>query len=260
MASGRRNCIAAVFILLTGFLLSSCTGWHSQIPDSAGPGEAEARQRLFELSRTNEGLRSFKGLGKIRITHEDASRNIRLAWVGATGGKLRLEFLSVLGQPIATLASDGQWLFIHSYARQRFYKTKVSGAELKNLIGIPISSQDVIDLLTGHPPVRSYHHAALFRDATWPGMIIELKTRWGNLSERLYLSDAKGGVSKIEVYDRFKSLVYACVFEEMNAVDGFRVPRILTIFAPKGKSVQLTIERYWANAPVASSMFVLQRP
>jgi outer membrane biogenesis lipoprotein LolB len=260
MTSNRRNRTAAVFILLAGFFLSSCSGWGGRAPDTAEPGEEDARRLLSEISHVNDGLNAFKGIGKIRLTHENSLREARVAWIGATNGKLRLEILSFIGQPIASLASDGQWLYIHSHARQRFHKARVSDTGLKSLIDIPISSQDVIDFLTGRTPVRSYRHAALLRDASRPGVILELKTRWGNVLERIYIHDSRAAVRKVEMFDRLKSLVYGAVFEEMSEVDGFSVPREMTIFTGKGTSVRLSVEKYWSNVPVSPSMFVLQRP
>jgi hypothetical protein len=87
-----------------------------------------------------------------------------------------------------------------------------------------------------------------------------LKRRWWGVTEKIFLDETKSRVYQTEFYNRSGSLVYLARFNEMQTIDGYQVPALLSITDGDGTDLELMINRYWADVDVSSSMFVLDPP
>ena len=55
-------------------------------------------------------------------------------------------------------------------------------------------------------------------------------------------------------------MLFRSDFVEMQRVGRYKVPQRLVISNEAGTSVQLLVERFWADVPVSPEMFVLAAP
>ncbi len=78
--------------------------------------------------------------------------------------------------------------------------------------------------------------------------------------EKIYFNSDKTEVLKVELFDSSGILAYRMDFDKMQNIDGYSVPLKLTISNDDHVTVILDIERYWAEVPVDSSVFVLSNP
>lgn len=258
-----RNAVILFFLLPAGFFLFSCAGRLGPAGDEAAFREdALARQLLSSVINTNQGLTTFKGIGRLRLSGDKTpSREARIAWIGTSDGKVRLEVLSIFGQPITTIAANGEWLYLHDHAANFFHRTGISSGRLKNAIGISISLPDVAILLSGRIPVRPWRHVKLVDDdEVGGGRLLILKTRWGKVIEKIFIDRATQEVRKIEIYDERGALAYRAVFDKMQMVHGYAVPKTLSIESFEGASTRLVIEKYWTNISINLSAFTLKAP
>jgi len=223
---------------------------------------AEARVALASLSNQNRQLTNFKGIGKIKLRHNEKIRlDETIAWVASETAKINIVVL-VSGHPVIKMASDGKWFYYYEAREGRpFYKKMpASDANLKRVTAIPIKTADIIDLLAGRVPLREHHSAALERPDSGTGCVLVLKRRWWGVTEKIHLDETKSRVRQAEFYSRSGSLVYRARFDAMQTIDGYRVPALLSISNGDGIDLQLVINRYWADVDVTASMFVLNPP
>ncbi|MBC8392392.1 MAG: DUF4292 domain-containing protein [Deltaproteobacteria bacterium] len=255
------NVYLLFFLLALSFFLSACSSFIGRAPERPpDPREIEARDLLDKIYKVNETLRTFKGIGRLNLSKRGTIRGGRVAWIGSYDGKLRIEVLGISGQPIASLASDGHWVYLSSQVKRRFHKARINDASLKNFISIPVKTSDVIALITGRVPVREYSTAMVRKNDTGDGYVLILKKRWGNVIEKIYMDNQKESVHKIEIFDVTGSLLYRVTLENIRIIQDYRIAMRLVMSNDTGADFKLTIERYWPNIPVSTSMFELVPP
>jgi hypothetical protein len=222
---------------------------------------AAAQNVVDRLQTTNQSLKSFKGTGKISLRQNGVlTLDQRVAWVGAEPVNLSIVVL-VSGFPAVRIASDGSWLYyVDSHdPKESYRKIRANDPSLERILAISINASDVISLLSGRIPQREYDTAILQPDSAGHGFVLILK-KWWTVIARIYLDADKSTVRQVEVFHRRGSLAYRAVFEQMQWVSDYRVPRILALSNDDGAYFQLIIDRYWADVEVSPSMFAVPAP
>ena len=261
-----RNTQYTIILLIVAFSLSACsdfTGRISKIPfDSKMSDDLfEAHNLLSMLENKNYKLKTFKGTGKITFWKKNKKGLIAgAAWVGSEPDSFRIVIRNASGQPIASFANDGKWLYLVSHAKQSFYKKKSANSTLKKFISISVKPYDIVSILSGRIPINKHNSATIIKNELENGYVLVLKKRRGNVIEKIYLDESKKDVYKIEVFDTSGSLLYRTVFDGMQNINGYRVPLRLIFSNSDGNSFQLDIHRYWSDISVSPSMFVLTPP
>lgn len=263
MRNPRSDLRSAMILVSVAVLLSGCGSLFRKASD---PEElsamAEARMVLLTLVSQNDKLASFKGIGKIKVWQNGKIRiDERIAWIGSETVKLSIVIL-ISGHPAVRLASDGKWFYYYETRQDEpiFKKSPATDATLQRIVSIPIKTSDIIQLLAGRAPLREHQVALLHRQSSETGYVLTLKKRWGGIVEKVFLEEDKSQVHRIEFFNRSGGLIYRARFDEMQNVNGYRVPSKLSVSSEEGISVQLEIQKYLADVPVSPSMFVLNPP
>jgi hypothetical protein len=250
-------------MVLVAVLVAGCSSLSRRTP---GPEEsaamAEARIVLHTLASQNDKLVSFKGIGKIELWQNGQKKiDERIAWIGSETAKLSIVVL-ISGHPAVKMASDGKWFYYYETRQgEPIYKKRpATDATLQRIVSMPIKISDIIELLAGRIPLREHHSALLLKQSPDPGYVLSLKKRWWGIVEKIILAEDKTRVLQIEFFDRSGALIYRARFDEMQFVDGYRVPSKLSISNDEGIDFQLRIDRYLADVPISPSMFVLNPP
>ncbi len=254
--------ISLIFSLGTAaFLFSACSSLTGRIPEKSAD-QVEALNLLSSLNIKNHGLKTFKGIGKIKLWHNDKLQfNERVAWAGMDPESL-LIVVYVSGLPVRKISTNGKWLYYLDLTSKHFpfKKIRSANANLDQLVSIPIRSSDVVSLLSGRVPVHEHTSVGLLKNKPENGYILVLKKGWSGVIEKIYLDVNKSQVQKVEIFNADGSLKYRAIFERMQHIKGYHVPLRLAISNDNGDGFMLDIERYMADVSVSSSMFVLSPP
>jgi len=226
-------------------------------PEEISRTFTEAENVLLSLKNRNHTLETFKGIGNIRLWDKEKKiRVARAAWSGAETGKLRIEILDTAGQPAASIASDGEWLYYRSL--QTFYKKRSDDPDLKKIVSLPVTAGDVIALLSGRIPVRPYDSILLEKEDSG-GYVLALEKTSGD-TEKIYLDESKTVIRKTVITDASGTMLYQTEFDRVKEVENYQIPFQLIFSNHEGDGFRLSVERYWANVPVPLSNFVLTPP
>jgi hypothetical protein len=261
---------AACFGVL--FIISACSAPSNRLALPDGAHEVDGAERLVEtLKGLNAGLQTYKGIGKLALDTPAGPQKTRIAWVGAAPGKLRVEVLAQPGgQPFFSIASDGQWFYAIAHPNDRFIKKKATRSSLKRLIAIPVGPRDVFTLLTGRVPILPYATARLYayppadgsvttEACTAPRLILTLTPANGRyLSQKIHLVGER--VQQIEYFDRSGNFLYRTILKDVQAVNGYLIPKQLFFSDDNQASARIEVERCWTNVAVAPSVFQLKPP
>jgi len=269
-------------LFIVTFFLSACTILAPRVSERPkDPIALEAEKTLSTLKNQNLKLKTFKGVGNIKF-RGSKKKDVagRIAWVASAPDRIRISLSSVSGQPMISVASDGQWLYLISHSSGDFYKKPATASSMKRLFTIPVKAEDMVDILAGRVPIHSYDSAVLTDNRSQVysteghmvstrnggegsgqnGYVLVLKKKWGDILEKIYLDEKKKNVHKVEMFDATGTLAYRVEFDGMRAINGYRVPSRLLISNSDGSGFQLDVDRYWPDASVSPSVFVLTPP
>jgi hypothetical protein len=277
----------AITLFIGVFFFSACSTIAPVVP--GGPGDlktlSEAGELVSYLKNQNLHLKTFKGIGRITFwENEKKNLTTRVAWAGSVPDRLRIALRSVSGQPVVSVASDGQWIYLVNHTRGKFYKQHSGDSTMKRFFSIPVTSDDIVNLLAGRVFVDNYDSAVVIRNgppgpmsggtsscrttlsnqeepcADEDGYILVLKKGWGNTCQKIYLDASRKQVRKVEIFYLTGDLKYRAEFKRMQDIEGYRVPSRLVISTDDGSGFQLDVDRYWAGVSVSPSLFVLTPP
>lgn len=253
-------------VVLAIFLMG-CSGFISKISQKT-PEEDDllaitgAQEVLSRLKTQNQGLKSIKGIGKLKLWLKGELKiDERIAWIGADPTQLSIVVL-ISGYPAIKIANDGKWFYYYEANQDQsiYKKIRATDASLERLLSIKINPSDIIALLKGRVPLREHDSAFLLQDNITGGYVLTLKKKWRGVTEKVFLNKEKSQVSLMEFFNRSGSTNYRAQFEEMQNISGYQVPSRLHLFNNEGSTIQLDIQKYWTDVPVSPEMFVLKPP
>jgi len=273
--------IPSILFIFT-FFFSACTILSPRVSERPkDPMSLEAEKIISTIENQNLKLKTFKGVGNIKF-RRNKKKDVagRIAWIASAPDRIRIVLSSVSGQPMISVASDGQWLYLISHSSGDFYKKPATASSMKRLFTIPVKTEDMVDILAGRVPIHSYDSAVLTDNRSQVysteghtvstrnggegsdqnGYVLVLKKKWGDILEKIYLDEKKKNVHKVEMFDATGTLAYRVEFDGMRAINGYRVPSRLLVSNSDGSGFHLDVDRYWPDASVSPSVFVLTPP
>ena len=224
--------------LRTGFVLAlvvsmGCGHWQYR---PLSPAQEAAALELLEGFRTaNQELQTFKGLGKLTLRRNGGVQTVRVAWVGAEPGKLRIEVFATPGNSALSLAVDGRWLYFDAHDGSPVSKRDWEDASLYPVVAVKITAADIVALLAGRVPIHPFERVLLKRDESSFTDELVLKRNWFWVSQKITCGP-DDEVVQMELLEGTGKLIYRAVFEQMQRVDGYRVPRRLVVTDGRGNS------------------------
>jgi hypothetical protein len=222
---------------------------------------AEALSVIAKLQQVNGALKTFKGVGRLTVRHEGKVQvDERMAWVGALPLKLSV-VLFAASFPALRMAGDGEWLYYQDGQEPGapVKRMRASDPDFKRILSIPILASDIIALMCGKMPLKEHTQATIRPLASGQGYVLLLMDG-RSVRQKIFFDETKSETRQTEVYDSWGKLVFQANFLEMQVVNGYRVPSRLVVSRGKDATVQVLVEKYWADIPVTPEMFVLAAP
>ena len=259
--------IIAGLVLVT--LFTSCGILPKKFPESSylnmNPKELaiareDARSLIMNLESVNQNLKTFKGIGKLKLwNNEKGQINERAAWIVSRPVSLSIVIL-VSGRPAMKFAADGKYLYYIDMIDpdHSLKKIRRNDPQLDKLIYIRIKTSDIINLLSGRMPIAKHSDSIVVPDSS--GYILLLENKQRKIHQKIYFNSNKTVANKVELFDDKGVLLYRAKFESMQTINKFHVPKHLVITDGNNAGFSIYISRYMANVPVPESAFVLTLP
>jgi hypothetical protein len=243
----------AVFISVIFFSSCSLLQLYEK-KDISGPQGKEAVDILNRLKMLNTGLKTYKGIGKLKLWNKEKIFAARTAWIAALPEKIRIQIMGLPGQSVAMLASNGKYIYFQT-GEDQLHKIRTDKASLERVIYIPIKATDIIKLLAGQVPLTDYSSIRIEPSENADGYVLTMKRMFWEDYEKVFVDRTKEKIQHIDMYDSTGELIYRAVFENMQYVDGYHVPSQIAVHNDKGIGFRIRIDRYWAGVDVSPSAF-----
>jgi outer membrane biogenesis lipoprotein LolB len=241
---------------MAALLVAACSHWTAKVPETS-PMAAASIDGLLHL---NQGLTDLKGLGQMKLIHSGQTQSARMAWAETLSeNKLRMDIMGAPGVTMATIACDGKWVYLRLNQVNRFYKKKNGQRLFERMVGIPITIQDIVQLLAGKIPLSPYRSAILMeKKSDHDFRVLELIDKWGRTRQRIFLASDQIHPMAFEVLKSNGAVLYRVEFLEMMNLQNYRLPKYLVLSNAEGEHLELVVEKYWPNQPLPSSKFILE--
>ncbi len=273
--------IPSILFIFT-FFFSACTILSPRVSERPkDPMSLEAEKIISTIENQNLELKTFKGVGNIKF-RRNKKKDVagRIAWIASAPDRIRIVLSSISGQPMVSVASDGQWLYLNSHSSGDFYRKPATASSMRRLLTVPVKTEDMVDILAGRVPIHSYASVVLTDNRSYVyntdghrvsttnksegssqnGYVLVLKERWGDILEKIYLDGKKQNVQKVEMFNPSGTLAYRVEFDGMRVIEGYRIPSRLRVSNNDGSDFHLDVDRYWVDAVAPPSVFVLTPP
>jgi len=216
----------------------------------------EVNNLLSNIRLKNRNLNTFKGIGKITFWQKDTQCiTLSIAWIGSAPELIRIAILNISGQPLLSLANDGEWFYFLSHTDNSFYKKRSSSSILEKVIKLPVKPVEMVSFLAGRIPLYEYHTANITRNKKQEYVIVLKKN--GNVIQKIYLDENKKNVRKVELFDKKGNFLYSLEIAGLQKINEYHVPVRIIALSDNGNGFKINIHKYWTDVSVNPSMFVL---
>ncbi len=254
LPSIHRHLVPVIGVLAAAVWLNGCA-WLIKPPVD----EAAARRLVDAAAGINAGLDRYKGLARARVQSRGQTISGRVAVAAAAPDRLRVEWLSALGQPITGLAGNGETITVVSYPEKKIYRLPQTRTALERMVHIPMGIGELTTILAGRPPLPRFAAAQIDPDHT-PTYRVLLKNRWRAIVASLELERTSGRIVGMRSNDDTGNMRFTIQWHRWKTQGGYTVPGQVLIRSASQHTLTLTMDRFWPNAEVSPEMFELSLP
>ncbi|WP_028315119.1 hypothetical protein [Desulfatibacillum aliphaticivorans] len=240
--------------LLAAASLQACALWKKPAPT---PGLPQAKEVIESIQKDYTSAGPFKGIS--RFTQEQYGNRLsgRAAFVVAPPDRLRVDILNPFGQPMVKMAYNGRHVFMYTGAEDKFRSGVATRGKMEDALGLPMSMEELAQILGGHAPVASHWWAKIeFWDFSGDqgaqrGFLLTLRSLTGRIREKIWVAGDEVTIIQADVYSSGKRLY--SVFPDRDKPGNIRIQ------GEDGASITLEKQRFWENATVDESQFMLTK-
>ncbi|MBT8339417.1 MAG: DUF4292 domain-containing protein [Desulfatitalea sp.] len=236
-------------LLIVALALFSGCAWLVKPPAS----DPAALEQLERWSAQNRHLTRLKGIMHVKMHIGQERFNSRMAWASVMPDRLRIEWLSTLGQPVYSMAADGRTVYVNQAGEEKVHCFKQSGASLQRLIKIPLAIEDLLQIILGQPPLPDFEAAQLHGQ----GCSVVLKNRWDSPLAVL-TADPCDQLRQFRRLHADGTLSYEVTWISHRENQQHSLPEKITVTTGDGNDLTLALQRVWTDIAIPADMFVLQ--
>ena len=222
------------------------------------PADLPVSLVLQKLEQRQHHLVSYRAVGTIRVQGGEKRWSGKAFLLSHFPNSLRLEVVSMFGQPVLYAASDGDQFLMWEPGRNRAYRGSASGGTLAHLIEVPLQDQEAMLILAGTVPPWYQAQPKLFRVRGTENLMLQLDGFRDGLTQRVWLEGEGLMVTKIERTQGGERQLEAS-FSDFVEIEGFYYPRSIVMESAK-VHLNLYYQEFVINEKLDESVFHLTLP
>ncbi len=252
------NTLGRAFVVC--LVLAGCRPGAVEPIDAAPLPAASSFVELLE--RDAEARRSMRSLGRVTYFGERGRVRLNAVLLAERPGRLRVETLSPLEQPVDVMVTDGQRLSLLSGGRLR--EGPATPENLARLIPLSLWPEELVDVLLGGVPKNGRYEARSLarhpdREDHWLLVLVDAR---GETME-LTLEPSTRITTEIRVKAKDGQLRFSVRYDLHEPIEGLpgELPRQI-VFEMTDPELEVTIKlkELEVNVPIAPTLFELAAP
>lgn len=226
-------------------------------PDYGAEGPLADAALLHSRVQARGALfRSLRGEAKSRVYNPKGSVKLQDLLAIERPDKLRVDALSFFGQPLASLASDGQRFAYLDIENNRYYRGVPSAANVGRFLPLKIAPADIVALFLGDlPPIsdRAVPELALVPE----GYTLSLRDPESGETIIATISPQSAQPLAVRALSASGDPLWLARFDDFQERGP---PREIQIEDPSGAGVELTYQEIELNVDLPPETFTLAPP
>lgn len=244
-------------LLTCAFLLLLTCGCARLLP-TYEPADLPVSLIIQKLEQRQNHLTSYRGVGTIRVQGGEKRWSGKAFLLSRFPNSLRLEVVSMFGQPVLYVASDGGHFLMWEPGHNRAYRGSASGGTLAHLIEIPLQDQEALSILAGTVPPWYQAESKLFRVRGTDTLMLQLDGIRGGLTQRVWLEGEGLVVTKIE-RTRGGERQLEASFSDFVEIEGSYYPRSVVMENDRAR-LSIHYQEFVINENLDEKVFHLTPP
>lgn len=244
------------FVTMTVFIFSvimtgpGCALLEHHVGQQTDP---QAEDIINHIQTFNEQITTSKGIGELTLTWGVNEEKYKIAWVAQSPNRLRMTLL-MLGHPVETIASTGQWVTFVSHTGAHTPHSAVStDPDLSPYVNIPLRLSELVTLLLGKVPERPFDRAWTLPEK--PDTIFAAQSFASEIQE--WLTNENKITTRYRVLDKKMNVIFEIWYSRFFKRDNFILPGRITIKDGEQRTMMISLENLTPNIPVKESVFRL---
>lgn len=241
----------SALVLCVVFLISGC----ATTKERPIPSDPKIQAILLDMEKQNSALKTFNGQGSISITEQSKVKSYRLAWAAAIPDRIRL-IVIFSGQPIETVAADGENLYLKSHTGSHVPITRRrKDPSLEPFIGLPLTTNQITCYLSGKVPIPDYKKIQLDKITDGTGSVLSFYKNEETVVQQVFL-DGNNKVLSYEITENAKTR-YRVSIENSGTEDNLIFPTTINVVQGE-RSCLITVEKTTPNPELSPETFVVK--
>jgi hypothetical protein len=257
-----RRDAALAFLLLVG-MVSCMTPLPLHLPAGQPLTDMSPQTLLWSFDQRWESVTELRALVRVSTASTQGRYSTRQTFLWRRPAQLRLDILSLFGQPSMSLVADAAHVWIYYPAQGTFFQGLPSTATFARVIGLPLDVDEVVPLLMGYiRPSPAQPVAAVNRQADAGMHLLRFVGLDGQLVQDAWVEPTQLLPRRVLRYTPHGTTAVDIAYSDFRPVtESLAVPYTLAIWLPHLEmevGVQfLTVE---LNPGLSADVFQLSPP
>ncbi len=215
---------------------------------------------LFEVERNSVKLKTLKGMANLTVESHQGSYNGRAQIALQQPDSLRIQINAAFGIHAATLLAAGKALQIYLPRDQILYKSTLQSKLIKQYLGMPLSFDDLKELVTGLPdPFRVLGQEAQLDSVSGKDFYFQIVRK--DKCFRMRIDAGKKVAREYRIENRTTGETYLFKFSRFVDRNGIQMPLFIQLVRlPEHERISIFYEDAWVNIHLQAKEFALKVP
>lgn len=248
-------------LLLVALLGAGCPSKPKPVIDPVGEVLPSPAALLARISTAAQSRRSLRALGRVTYFGEEGRVRLNVVEVVERPARFRLETISPLEQPIDTMTTDGERLWLLSKGVLR--EGPATPENIARLVPIPLRASELVDVLLGGVPISDRYKPVRVQRSANDAALLELTLEDdAHVRALITVDPAEAKVLGAEVHEPGGELRFSVAFSDFEALSaGGALPKTIEFKMPSRKlDVSIKLKELEANVAIEPTLFVLVPP
>jgi outer membrane lipoprotein-sorting protein len=256
--------IGALAFLLVASVVA-CTPRHAAREPIIQPAADTSPEDILALFDQRWRLaESLRAVGRVTVTSAQGRYSTRQTFLWRRPALLRLDTLSLFGQPVMSLVADAGQASIYYPAEGAFFQGPSSAGTLARAVGLPLDAEEVAPLLMGYiRPAPTQQVATIALQADESMLLLRFLDGEGGLIQDAWVDPDRLLARRVLRYTQGNLAMVDLMYSDVRflAADTFPAPHALTIWLPHAETeVRLQFLTIDFNPALSPAVFHLSPP
>jgi outer membrane lipoprotein-sorting protein len=208
-------------------------------------------------------VESLRALARVTVTSAQGRYSTRQTFLWQRSALLRLDTLSLFGQPVMSLVADAAQASIYYPAEGAFFQGPASAATLARVVGLPLDADEVAPLLMGYiRPSPAQQVGAIYLQADEGMHLLRFLDGEGRLIQDAWVDPDQLLPKRVLRYTQRGLATVDIAYRDFKPLTAtFPAPHALAIWLPRvGTEVDIQFLTVDLNPALSPTMFQLSPP